>query len=129
MGSAISIFAGAQALCVPRRRFVPVKKNSDLLVLMSDAYRLDADFTLALAEALDGKPPVVTLDDRYLSARRYRRASPAGAPSLRRCTRLTVTGNVTFGADVTVLGSVTVAAPAGERRHIADGSTLHSSVR
>ena len=125
MGSAISIFAGAQALCVPRRRFVPVKKNSDLLVLMSDAYRLNADFTLALAEALDGKPPVVTLDDRYYLLYAAMRARfPAGAPSLRRCTRLTVTGDVTFGADVTVLGSVTIEAPAGERRHITDGSTL-----
>ena len=125
MGSAISIFAGAQALCVPRRRFVPVKKNSDLLVLMSDAYRLNADFTLALAETLDGKPPVVTLDDRfYLLHAAMRARFPAGPPSLRRCTQLTVNGDVTFGAGVTVLGAVTIEAPAGERRHIADGSTL-----
>lgn len=125
MGSAIAIFEGAQALCVPRSRFIPVKKNSDLLVLMSDAYRLNPDYTLALAEELEGKPPVVTLDDRYYLLHAAMQARfPAGAPSLRRCTRLTVEGDVTFGANVTVVGDATVAAPAGETRHIADGATL-----
>lgn len=125
MGSAIAIFEGAQALCVPRSRFVPVKKNSDLLVLMSDAYRLNPDYTLALAEELEGKPPVVTLDDRYYLLHTAMQARfPAGAPSLRRCTRLTVTGDVTFGANVTIVGDVTVAAPTGETRYIADGATL-----
>jgi UTP--glucose-1-phosphate uridylyltransferase len=49
---------------------------------------------------------------------------PAGAPSLRRCTQLTVKGDVTFGADITVLGAVTVEAPEGESHHINDGSAL-----
>lgn len=125
MGSAISIFAGAQALCVPRSRFVPVKKNSDLLVLMSDAYQLNTDYTLALAAELGGKPPVVTLDDRYYLLHAAMRARfPAGAPSLRRCTQLTIKGDVTFGADVTIIGDVAIEAPAGETHQIADGSTL-----
>ncbi|HAJ38381.1 MAG TPA: UTP--glucose-1-phosphate uridylyltransferase [Chloroflexi bacterium] len=125
MGSAIAIFEGAQALCVPRSRFIPVKKNSDLLVLMSDAYRLNSDYTLTLVEELNSRPPVVTLDDRYYLLYTAMQARfPAGAPSLRRCTRLTVTGDVTFGANVTVVGDVTVAAPPGETRHIVDGATL-----
>src|SRR5690606_26731533 len=40
MGSAIAVFPGAQAVCVPRTRFLPIKKNNDLLVLWSDAYCL-----------------------------------------------------------------------------------------
>lgn len=125
MGSAIAIFEGAQALCVPRCRFVPVKKNSDLLVLMSDAYRLNPDYSLALAEELDGKPPVVTLDDRYyLLHAAMRSRFPTGAPSLRHCTRLTVSGDVTFGADVTVVGDVTISIPPGETLLIADGAIL-----
>ncbi len=125
MGSAIAIFEGAQALCVPRCRFVPVKKNSDLLVLMSDAYRLNPDYSLALAEERDDKPPVVTLDDRYYLLHTAMRARfPAGAPSLRHCTRLTVSGDVTFGADVTVVGDVTISIPPGETLLIADGAIL-----
>ena len=40
MGAAIGVFEGARAIRVPRSRFVPVKKTSDLLVLRSDAYVL-----------------------------------------------------------------------------------------
>ncbi|MFN8465744.1 MAG: UTP--glucose-1-phosphate uridylyltransferase [Caldilineaceae bacterium] len=65
MGAAIAVFEGAQAMRVPRSRFAPVKKNSDLLVIMSDAYRLGEDYRLALAPERAEEPPVVTLDDRY----------------------------------------------------------------
>jgi len=125
MGSAIAIFAGAQALCVPRARFVPVKKNSDLLVLISDAYQLNDDFTLALAPECDGRPPIVTLDDRYYLLHAAMRARfPAGPPSLRRCISLIVAGDVTFGGGVVVEGKVTVTAPEGETRRIEDGARL-----
>ena len=109
MGSAIALFAGAQALCVPRSRFVPVKKNSDLLVLMSDAYTLAPDFTLNLAAERAGVPPMVQLDDRYylLYAEMHSRFS-RGAPSLRRCTSLRVEGDVRFGYAVRVEGAVTL---------------------
>ena len=40
MGAAIGVFEGAQAIRVPRSRFVPVKTTTDLLVLRSDAYVL-----------------------------------------------------------------------------------------
>ena len=125
MGSAISIFEGAQALCVARSRFTPVKKNSDLLVLMSDAYQLNADYTLALAAECNGAPPIVTLDDRYYLLHAEMRARfPAGAPSLRRCVSLNVKGDVTFGRDVTVKGKVAVEAPEGATLAIADSTQL-----
>ena len=41
MGAAIGVFAGARAVRVERRRFLPVKTTSDLLVLRSDAYAMD----------------------------------------------------------------------------------------
>jgi len=128
MGSAISIFAGAQALCVPRSRFAPVKKNSDLLVLMSDAYLLNDDYTLALTSERHETPPVVALDERYylLYASMCERF-PAGAPSLRHCVSLTVKGDVTFGRDVVVVGNVTVEAPEGETLYIEDGTKLSES--
>src|SRR3989440_2317652 len=43
MGAAIEVFEGAQALLVPRARFVPVKTTNDLLVLRSNCYVLTAD--------------------------------------------------------------------------------------
>jgi UTP--glucose-1-phosphate uridylyltransferase len=41
MGSAIGVFAGSQALRVPRSRFAPVKTTEDLLAVRSDLYLLD----------------------------------------------------------------------------------------
>ena len=49
MGAAIGAFEGAGAVHVPRERFVPVKKTSDLLVVRSDAYRLGEDWSVRLA--------------------------------------------------------------------------------
>ncbi len=125
MGSAISVFAGAQALVVPRSRFAPVKKNSDLLVLWSDAYTLTDEYHLVPSEQIEGPVPVVKLDERYYGMIADMRARfPHGAPSLIHCTRLEVQGDVRFGRDVVVTGDVLVEAPAGEVLEIPDGTHL-----
>ena len=94
---------------------------------MSDAYILNEDFTLTLANECSDIPPVVTLDDRFYQLHSAMRARfPAGAPSLRRCCSLTVRGDVTFGRHVSVHGKVTVTAPSGESLTIADNTTLRS---
>jgi UTP--glucose-1-phosphate uridylyltransferase len=109
MGAAIGLFADAQALCVPRSRFLPVKKNSDLLVIMSDAYELTSDFALRLGDERHGAPPMVELDDRfYTLLSQVEERFPHGAPSLAACDELRVTGDVRFGRDVRVEGKVTI---------------------
>lgn len=130
MGSAIALFDRAQALCVPRARFAPVKKNNDLLVLMSDAYRLNQDYTLSLAPECSGTPPSVELDDRYYQLfAMLQQRFPTGAPSLRRCQRLTVSGDVFFGCNVTVQGQVQISAPEGSELHIPDHMQLPADVQ
>jgi len=125
MGAAIAVFEGAQAMRVPRSRFAPVKKNSDLLVIMSDAYRLGEDYRLALAAERGEQPPVVALDDRYYQLydamiQRF----PHGAPSLLHCDELKVKGNVLFGKDVSVTGRVEISHEGEEQLRIPDGATL-----
>jgi UTP--glucose-1-phosphate uridylyltransferase len=112
MGAAIGVFDGAGAVHVPRDRFVPVKKTSDLLVVRSDAYRLADDWTMRLVPERDGRPPHVELDDAYYKlVGDFEERFPAGPPSLAGCERLEVNGDVTFGRDVTVRGSVWVEGP------------------
>ena len=125
MGAAIAIFEGAQAMRVPRSRFAPVKKNSDLLVIMSDAYELGEDYRLSLVAERSEQPPVVALDDRYYQlydamAQRF----PGGAPSLRQCDELRVKGDVRFGKDVSVIGKVEIDNDGGEQVVIGDGAVL-----
>ncbi|MBD0282938.1 MAG: UTP--glucose-1-phosphate uridylyltransferase [Thermoleophilaceae bacterium] len=121
MGAAIDVFDGAGALRVPRSRFAPVKTTNDLLALRSDAYELADDWTVRLAAGRDGRPPLVELDSKYFKLLRdFESRFGNGAPSLFECERLTVKGDVSFGRDVTVRGSVTVEGPG----RVADGSLL-----
>jgi UTP--glucose-1-phosphate uridylyltransferase len=121
MGAAIGVFDGAEPVAVPRTRFSPVKTTEDLLALRSDAYVLADDAHVELAPERDGTPPVVDLDDDYYKLLRdFDARFPDGAPSLVACERLAVEGDVTFGRDVVVRGTVSVRGP----RRIEDGTVL-----
>ena len=120
MGAAVGSIPGARAVEVPRSRFAPVKTTNDLLVVRSDAYELTSDGRMEPRYEPPG--PVVTLDDGFKMVPDFEQRFPSGAPSLRRCTRLDVEGDVTFGADVVVEGDVHVTGP----RHVDDGEVLRS---
>lgn len=133
MGSAIACFAGAQALVVPRSRFIPVKKNNDLLLLWSDIYHLDDAFHLTMdplraTPTLEGAP-LIFLDERYYQLiDDMRERFPYGAPSLVQCTELRVEGNVYFGRDVTLQGKVHIVNDSQTPLWIADHSCLTDQV-
>jgi UTP--glucose-1-phosphate uridylyltransferase len=119
MGAAIAAIPGARAIHVPRSRFAPVKTTDDLLVVRSDAYELTSQGQMR--PSFDGPEPVVSLDGNfYKLLPDFEQRFPAGAPSLRRCRRLEVDGDVTFGAGVVVEGNVRVTGP----RRIPDGEVL-----
>lgn len=123
MGAAIGVFAGAQVLQVGRDRFMPVKTCDDLLRLRSDIYRLDADYRLEKQVAHE--PALIVLDPRYYKLiADFEARFAAGAPSLRDCVRLTVQGDVSFGADVICRGDVRIVNRAVEQRHLAAATTL-----
>ena len=119
MGAAIGSVPGARAVHVPRSRFAPVKTTDDLLVVRSDAYELTGDGRMR--SGFDGPGPVVTLDkDFYKLLSDFEQRFPAGAPSLHRCRRFEVEGDVTFGAGVIAVGDVHVAG----LRYVPDGEVL-----
>jgi UTP--glucose-1-phosphate uridylyltransferase len=69
----------------------------------------------------DGPGPVVTLDEHhYEQLPDFEHRFPAGAPSLRRCRRFEVEGDVTFGAGVVAVGDVRVVGP----QRVPDGDVL-----
>lgn len=112
MGAAIGVFEGARAVRVPRTRFVPVKTTSDLLALWSDAHELTSDWRIVPAPRPGLRPLFVDLDQRY-----FRRVPdlderfPAGAPSLVRCERFVVVGDVRFAGPAVVVGDVRLEGP------------------
>jgi UTP--glucose-1-phosphate uridylyltransferase len=89
------------------------------LVLRSDVYDVGRDFVLEP----QATPPYVELDPEYYKlVPEFERRFPEGAPSLRGATSLTVGGDWTFGAKVTVTGDVALRTDAAE--HVATGSVL-----
>ena len=123
MGAAIGSFKGAELLCVPRSRFVPVKTTDDLLVLRSDVYTLSDDLVVSAVPERVGNLPYVELDsDFYKLLDDFERRFPDGPPSLREAERLVVHGDVTFGKGVRVRGAVEL--DAQEPTQIEAGVTL-----
>ena len=133
VGLAISAFDGAQAIKVPRDRFLPVKRGNDLLALRSDAYRLNQQQRVELdpRRGTDSFPPGaphVELDDRfYQFINQIEARFPHGPPSLIRCRSLTVNGPYTFGDSVTVEGDVALTNESDRPIVIPDGQWVVDS--
>lgn len=128
MGAAISVFEGAQAIRVPRERFIPVKTTNDLLALWSDLYELDEEFRLKCAGGRRPGDLPIDLDPAVFARIDEMRARfPQGAPSLRQCRRLVVRGDVTFGARVRCRGEVSIHAAGEGTTHIPDDAILESA--
>jgi UTP--glucose-1-phosphate uridylyltransferase len=104
------VFEGSQALEVDRSRFLPVKSTNDLLGLRSDVYVLSQAAEMAYADGVDTAPLIELDSDFYKLMRDFDERFPAGAPSLRQASSLTVQGDWTFGPGVVVRGDVTVGA-------------------
>lgn len=126
MGAAIETFDGAQAIEVDRARFAPVKTTDDLLVLRSDAYEIDDQACVRLVADRDGRVPMASLDPSvYRMLPQFDARFPHGPPSLRACDRITVEGDVRFGAGVVARGEVVVRAERdGEQLVVPDGTVL-----
>lgn len=125
MGSAIAVFAGAQAIRVGRERFAPVKTTNELLAVRSDAYELTDDFRVIPGSGRRMRRFVVQLDPAYykfisdLEAR-----FPQGAPLLKQCARFEVKGDVCFGKGVICRGEVVIENRLSHQVMIPEGTIL-----
>eukprot|EP01025_Chloroclados_australasicus_P029996 TRINITY_DN29_c0_g1_i1.p1 TRINITY_DN29_c0_g1~~TRINITY_DN29_c0_g1_i1.p1 ORF type:complete len:477 (-),score=75.23 TRINITY_DN29_c0_g1_i1:323-1753(-) len=125
MGSAIECFEKTDAVVVPRSRFAPVKTCNDLLVLRSDAYKINEDSTVELAIE---KAPLVKLDDKHYKLVDMMESLIASPPSLISCESLKVVGPVKFGKNVVLEGACEFK---NEKPHpvvIPDGSVFKGSL-
>jgi UTP--glucose-1-phosphate uridylyltransferase len=125
MGSAISVFPGAQALRVPRIRFAPVKACVDLLGLWSDAYVLTEDSHVIQNPERKLGQIVIELDPRYYKLFDEMKARfPHGVPSLIDCRKLVVEGDVLFGQHVVIKGNVHITNKEKRQIVIPDGAII-----
>jgi UTP--glucose-1-phosphate uridylyltransferase len=125
MGSAIAVFAEAQAIRVPRSRFAPVKHTDDLLAVRSDAYTLTDEYHIVPSARRQMRHFVVTLDpEHYKFVSDLDHYFPHGAPSLVKCTHFEIKGAFAFGRNVVCQGKVQLINQSDEVITIPDNTTL-----
>jgi len=122
MGSAIECFPGAQAILIPRTRFAPVKTTNDMLALASDAYEITPDYRMVLKAERNGVPPNVKLDGAYKFVDQLNALLPKGPPSMIKCDKLTIEGNIIIDAGVVFEGTVKVVNPTAEVKTLYAGT-------
>lgn len=121
MGAAIECFKGATAIVVPRTRFAPVKKCSDLLLLRSDAYSL-VDNKPVLNPACGGSAPEMSLDSKkYKLVGALEEAITGGIPSLVKCTKLKISGLVRMSKGTKFVGDVEIVNNSDEAKFVPIG--------
>ena len=127
MGSAISFFQGAEALEVPRSRFLPVKSCEDLLVVRSDRIvLLHDDYTLTQCRSCRYPEISVRLDSRYYkNVDHWNEAFPGKIPSLRDCSEFCVSGPFLFRDNITAVDRVALVNRGAKRVEIPAGSELN----
>ena len=129
MGAAIECFAGAISVCVPRSRFAPVKKCSDLLLLRSDAYLVNEKNVLILNPDCRGKAPIIDLDDKkYKMVQNLQATTRGGYPSLKNCNKLTIKGEVYLNSGNVFRGNVTVINNSKEQKSLPPGVYENTTV-
>ncbi|KAI5123639.1 hypothetical protein M0805_001672 [Coniferiporia weirii] len=124
-GAAIKHFKHAHGINVPRTRFLPVKSCSDLLLIKSDIYSLEHGQLVINENRLFGTTPVIKLGDHFKKIQQFQKRFKK-IPTIIELDHLTVTGDVNFGRNVTLRGTVIIVANEGQRIDIPDGCILEN---
>jgi UTP--glucose-1-phosphate uridylyltransferase len=125
MGAAISSFQRSAALHVDRKRFAPVKKTNDLLVVRSDCYELSPTYQLLPSPKRSLPPIEVELDSEFFKkVDQFENRFPQGEPSLIDCERLMIEGDVLVESDVVCKGEVVLKNKTSIQQRIARGTVL-----
>jgi UTP--glucose-1-phosphate uridylyltransferase len=104
-GAAIKHFSNAHGINVPRARFLPVKACSDLLLIKSDIYSISHGELVMNEARMFDNIPVIKLSDHFKKIQNFQKRFKK-IPKIIELDHLTVTGDVYFGRNVTLRGTV-----------------------
>ncbi|XP_073195627.1 UTP--glucose-1-phosphate uridylyltransferase isoform X3 [Lepidochelys kempii] len=127
VGAAVKSFENSLGINVPRSRFLPVKTTSDLLLVMSNLYSLNAG-SLTMSEKREFPTvPLVKLGSSFTKVQDYLTRFES-IPDMLELDHLTVSGDVTFGKNVALKGTVIIIANHGDRIDIPPGAVLENKI-
>ncbi|XP_050510616.1 UTP--glucose-1-phosphate uridylyltransferase isoform X1 [Diabrotica virgifera virgifera] len=128
VGAAMKSFEGGIGINVPRSRFLPVKKTSDLFLVMSNLYTFKNGSLTMSPQRMFPTTPLVKLGDNHFSKVQQFLARFANIPDILELDHLTVSGDVTFGKGVSLRGTVIIIANHGDRIDIPAGAILENKI-
>merc|ERR1719244_1029657 len=128
VGAAMKCFDNALGINVPRSRFLPVKKSSDLLLVMSNLYSLDHGALIMSPKRMFPSTPLVKLGDNHFKKVAAFLSRFGSIPDMLELDHLTVSGDVTFGRGVSLRGTVIIIANHGDRIDIPAGAILENKI-
>lgn len=127
-GAAIGNFDKAIGINVPRSRFLPVKKTSDLLLVMSNLFNLrNGTLVMNPARVYPSLPLVKLGDPDFTKVREFLERFDS-IPEMLDLDHLTVSGDVTFGKGVSLRGTVIIIANHGDRIDIPANACLENKI-
>eukprot|EP01114_Cavostelium_apophysatum_P000375 TRINITY_DN1034_c0_g1_i2.p1 TRINITY_DN1034_c0_g1~~TRINITY_DN1034_c0_g1_i2.p1 ORF type:complete len:384 (-),score=100.13 TRINITY_DN1034_c0_g1_i2:54-1205(-) len=124
---AIHSFQNTKMMLVPRSRFRSIKTTSQLLQVQSDIYEVHNGALVMNSKRVPATEPLVKLGEEFRKLDDYNKRFKT-IPKLLELDHLTVSGDVTFGANVTLKGTVIIVADTGSRIDIPDGTTLENKI-
>merc|ERR1711990_321309 len=130
VGAAMKCFENCRGINVPRSRFLPVKKTSDLLLIMSNLYTLTNGSLTMSPERMFQTTPLIKLGDESFKKVNDFLWRIGDTPDILELDHLTVSGNVTFGrkSKVILKGTVIIIANHGECINIPSGAILENKI-
>lgn len=127
IGAAIAYFNNACGVNVPRTRFLPVKATSDLMLIQSNMYTLKSGCLVMNPSRQFATTPVIKLGTEFKKVGQYLERF-ASIPDVLELDHLTVSGDVSFGANTALKGTVIVVANPGNKIMIPAGSVIENKV-
>ncbi|XP_029845714.2 UTP--glucose-1-phosphate uridylyltransferase isoform X2 [Ixodes scapularis] len=127
-GAAMKDFSKAIGINVPRSRFLPVKKTSDLLLVMSNLYHMKFGTLVMSPKRTFPTVPLIKLGDNHFAKVREFLQRFASIPDILELDHLTVSGDVTFGKGVSLRGTVIIIANHGDRIDIPASAVLENKI-
>jgi UTP--glucose-1-phosphate uridylyltransferase len=129
MGAAIAVFQGAQAMVVPRSRFLPVKRCDELAALRSDRYCMNAAHEVNLNPACAEPAATLAFDQRFFGkVDMLDERFPHGIPSVVNCRSLTIKGDVRFGKGISISGDIIIENLSTSQVEIPDNTAITDSI-
>ena len=113
---------------ISRSRFLPVKKSSDLLLIMSNLYSLQNGALDMSPDRMFQTTPLIKLGDQHFKKVNEFLQRFGSIPDIIELDHLTVSGDVTFGKGVSLRGTVIIIANQGDRIDIPPGAIIENKI-